>query len=164
MGSRASACLVNRCRTERRSTNRTEFHTVAWRSASAFSSRDPAISQALKAAACSVFVGCVQVRGCPPPPPSPEMVTCERSRVLCCLRRCQHNMQHMQFTRMREKLAPPPPLPHPAKRQRSGRQPTQTLRALRAHYLKNDGIGAQDRALGMFCNSRPFVALQTPHQ
>ena len=34
----------------------------------------------------------------------PRMVTCELSRVWCCLRRCQHNMQHMQITGMKEKL------------------------------------------------------------
>ena len=34
----------------------------------------------------------------------PRMMTCDLSRVLCCLRRRQHNMQHMQWTRMREKL------------------------------------------------------------
>ena len=40
------------------------------------------------------------------------MVTCELSRVVCCLRRRQHDMQHMQFTRMSEKLVKshPPPL------------------------------------------------------
>ena len=38
------------------------------------------------------------------PPPPPRMVTCELSHVVCCLRQRQHNMQHMQFTRMREKL------------------------------------------------------------
>ena len=32
------------------------------------------------------------------------MVTCELSRVQCCLRRCQHSMQHMQITREKGKL------------------------------------------------------------
>ena len=52
-----------------------------------------------------------------------RMVMCELSRVVCSLRRRKHNMQHMQFTRMCEKLAkslkmalgafhtPPPPSP-----------------------------------------------------
>ena len=35
------------------------------------------------------------------------MVTCELSRV-CWLRRSQHNMQHMQITRRREKGNPSP--------------------------------------------------------
>ena len=45
-----------------------------------------------------------------PPAPSvllfhcPRMVTCELSRVCCWLRRSQHNTQHMQITRKREKL------------------------------------------------------------
>ena len=34
----------------------------------------------------------------------PRMVTCELSRVWCCLRRRQHNMRHMQITRVKEKL------------------------------------------------------------
>ena len=32
------------------------------------------------------------------------MVTCELSRVWCCLRRYQHNMQHMQIKREKGKL------------------------------------------------------------
>ena len=34
----------------------------------------------------------------------PRMVTCELSRVCCWLARRQHNRQHMQFTRGKEKL------------------------------------------------------------
>ena len=34
----------------------------------------------------------------------PRMVTCELSRVVCCLSQRQHNLQNMQFTRKREKL------------------------------------------------------------
>ena len=37
-------------------------------------------------------------------PPPPRMVMCELSRVVCCLSGRQHNMQHMQFARMNEKL------------------------------------------------------------
>ena len=56
-------------------------------------------------------------------PPPPRMATCERSRVVCCLRQRQHNPQHMQFTRKREDVVksrktalgtfrkkPPPPI------------------------------------------------------
>ena len=35
---------------------------------------------------------------------TPRMVTCGLSRVGCWLRRRQHNMQHMQITRVKEKL------------------------------------------------------------
>ena len=34
----------------------------------------------------------------------PRMVTCELSRVWCWLSRRQHNMQHVQITRVEEKL------------------------------------------------------------
>ena len=37
-------------------------------------------------------------------PPPPRMVTCELSRVVCCLSQRQHNPPNMQFTRKREKL------------------------------------------------------------
>ena len=40
----------------------------------------------------------------PTPNPPPRMVTCELSRVCCWLARCQHNRQHMQFTRVKGKL------------------------------------------------------------
>ena len=40
----------------------------------------------------------------PPHSSPPRMVTCGLPRVVCCWGRRQHNMQHMQFTRMREKL------------------------------------------------------------
>jgi len=45
-------------------------------------------------------------------PVPPRMVTCELSRV-CWLKRCQHNMQHMQITRGGKRLVktPPPPFP-----------------------------------------------------
>ena len=37
-------------------------------------------------------------------PLPPRMVTCKLSRVWCRLSRRQHNMQHLQFTRVEEKL------------------------------------------------------------
>ena len=40
----------------------------------------------------------------------PRMVTCELSRV-CWLKRSQHNMQHMQITRRREKACQEPKRP-----------------------------------------------------
>ena len=51
----------------------------------------------------------------------PRMVMCELLRVLCCLGRRQHNRQHMQSTRMREKLVKSLKTARGAFRKRSGR-------------------------------------------